>query len=246
MEDELLDAMYRDAERHWWFRARRRIVFSLLDRHYARSDGRVLDLGCGVGNNLAALKRYGETWGADSSPRALEYCRRDFRGRLDEVILPDRVPYPDDTFDLIVMFDVLEHVADDLAAARRVFRLLRPGGLLALTVPALRWLWSRHDVEHHHQRRYHRPELRRVLREAGFEVLKLSYMNCFLLPAMAAARLLLPAKVTSARDLSAGARPAARILEAVFASERHLLKIANLPVGGSLVAICRRPPSGVQ
>lgn len=244
MEETLFDALYRDSDRHWWFRGRRRIVFSLLDRSF-RPGGRVLDLGCGAGNNLAPLARYGEVWGADPSPRALAYCRRRFAGRLDEVRLPDLVPYPDASFDLIVMFDVLEHVEDDAGAARAVLRLLRPGGALALTVPALRWLWSAHDVEHGHYRRYHRPALRALLASAGFEVRKLSYTNTFLLPAVAAARFLLPPRFYSAKDLKPGTRPAAKVLEWVFSCERHLIRFGALPLGASLVALCRRPhPAG--
>jgi len=252
METELYDEMYRYAERHWWFRGRRRIVFSLLDRRFpgptlpAGGEGegggrRVLDLGCGVGTNLAALARYGEVWGADVSPHALAYSRRGFTGRLDEVEIPGRVPYPDASFDLIVMFDVLEHIQDDAVVAGRVHGLLKPGGLLALTVPALRWLWSQHDVEHQHFRRYHRPELRRLLETAGFRILKLSYLNTFLFPAMAGARLCLPARAYSAKNLKAGAGRAARILEAIYASERHLLRWVSLPIGGSLVALAQRP-----
>jgi SAM-dependent methyltransferase len=240
MEDALFDAMYRDADRHWWFRARWRIVFSLLDRCHAPG-GRVLDLGCGVGIHLKLLSRYGEVWGADSSPKALEYCRRRFQGRLDQVELPDRAPYPDASFDLIVMFDVLEHIQDDAAALRRVARLLNPGGILALTVPALPGLWSQHDVEHQHFRRYLRPGLRSLLQDAGLRILKLSYMNTFLLPAMAASRAFLRPATYSARDLSPGTRGPARILEFIFASERHWLKLISFPLGGSLVAICRKP-----
>ena len=241
MEEALYDELHRHSENHWWFRGRRRIVFSLLDRFHGARGGRVLDLGCGVGNHLNLLSRYGEVWGADNSAKALDYCRLRFQGRLDEVELPDRVPYSDETFDLVVMFDVFEHIQDDAAAARCVTRLLKPGGTLALTVPALPRLWSQHDVEHHHFRRYVRPKLRSLLREAGLEIVKLSYMNTLLLPVMAAARMFLRPETSSAKDLEPGTRWPARILEFIFASERHLLKFVSLPIGGSLVAVCRRP-----
>ena len=245
MEEELFDAIHRYAARHWWFRGRQKIVLGLLDRYYgqraAGRSGLVLDLGCGAGNNLAALGRYGEVWGADPAPKALAYCREHFKGRLDEIWLPDRIPYPEASFDLIVTLDVLEHVEDDLGALQRILRLLKPGGVLALTVPALRWLWSHHDVEHHHFRRYHRGQLRRMLSRIGFDVECISYINFLLLPLMGAARMLLRPKTWSARDLESGTRPPARILEAIFGFERHVLWMGTLPIGGSLVAIVRRP-----
>ncbi|MCZ7646798.1 MAG: class I SAM-dependent methyltransferase [Planctomycetota bacterium] len=241
MEEELFDSLHRYGKRHWWFRGRRRVVFSLLDRYHRRREGRVLDLGCGVGTNLDELARYGEVWGADPSTKALDFCRTFFPGRLDEVWLPQKVPYADASFDLITMLDVLEHVEDDVGALQRVLRLLKPGGTLLLTVPALRWLWSQHDVEHHHFRRYHRGELRRKLLRLGFDVRFISYAMFLLLPAMGGARLLLRPQTWSARHLEPGTRGLAKPLEWIFSSERHLMRLAPLPIGGSLVAVARRP-----
>lgn len=241
MEEELFDAIHEHADKHWWFRGRKRILFSLLDRHHLNREGAVLDLGCGVGNHLQALSRYGTVHGADPSQRALAFCRQRFEGPLSEVWLPDTFPYADETFDLVVMFDVLEHIRDDAESLQRIIRSLKPGGTLALTVPALMWLWSYHDEEHHHFRRYHRRPLRHLLEASGFEVVKISHMNAILLPLMGAVRLLLRPRTWSARDLAGGTRFPARLLEHVFAFERHLLRWFNLPLGGSLVAVCRRP-----
>lgn len=241
MEAELFDAIHRHGKRHWWFRGRRAVAFAQIDRYFDRRGGAVLDLGCGAGTNLEELARYGEVSGADPSAQALEYCRTFFKGRLDEVWLPDKVPYADATFDLVVMLDVLEHVEDDAGALKQVFRILKPGGTLALTVPALRWLWSQHDVEHHHFRRYHRSDLRALLTAQGFEIRFISYAMFLLLPPMGLARLLLRPKTWSSKDLESGTRPIARLFEWIFAFERHLMRIAPLPIGGSLVAIARKP-----
>jgi len=241
MEAELFDAMHAHAERHWWFRGRQKVALTLIERFYNKSGGRVLDLGCGTGVNLPALARFGEVWGCDPSAQALAFCKQRHRGRLDEIWLPERVPYEDESFDLIVMLDVLEHVEDDKGAAERIARLLKPGGLLVLTVPALRWLWSKHDTAHHHFRRYHRPDLRARLEGVGLATRKLSYFNSFLLPAMALARVL-KLEGGGGHNLESGTRgPAAWLLGKVFASERHWLKFARFPLGGSLIAVCERP-----
>lgn len=246
MEEELFDAIHAHAERHWWFRGRQRIVRKLLDRHFgpreAHPHATVLDLGCGAGTNLRFLERYGRVSGADPAPKALEYCRQRFDGPLAEVWLPDKLPYNEKSFDLVVMLDVLEHVEDDVGALQRVLRLLTPGGTLLLTVPALRWLWSYHDVEHHHFRRYHRGDLRRKLARLGFDVITISYINFLLLPLMGASRMLLRPKTWSAKDLESGTGALGRVLEPAFAFERHILWLGTLPIGGSLVAVARRPP----
>lgn len=241
MESELYEAIHQYAARHWWFRGRQRNVLSLLDRYHGRSDGLVLDLGCGPGNNLEALSRYGEVWGADGSEQAIEICRRWFKGRLDHIWLPEKLPYPEKSFDLIVMLDVLEHIEDDVGALHRVLRLLKPGGVLVITVPALKWLWSSHDERHHHKRRYHRGPLRRMFTRLGFSIHRLSYMNSFLLPIMGLVRLLWRPKTWSVGHLEPGTKPWAKVLEFVFAQERHVLRYGSFPIGGSLVVVARRP-----
>jgi SAM-dependent methyltransferase len=243
METEVCDGLHAHAETHWWNRGRRRIVLSLLRRYLEAPRPRILDLGCGVGNHLEALAELGEVWGADCSPVELDYCRRRFSGRLDYLSLPDQVPYDPETFDVVVMLDVLEHVGDDAGALRRVHEVLKPGGLLLLTVPALRWLWTQYDMHAHHYRRYHRGPLRALLRQAGFEVRLLSYMNCFLFPLMAASRLLLPGAFWNAKEMvGRGNSPLTRgLFEAIFSCEGALLPWLRLPVGGSLVALAARP-----
>jgi 2-polyprenyl-3-methyl-5-hydroxy-6-metoxy-1,4-benzoquinol methylase len=249
MEEALFDAIHEHAERHWWFRARQRIVTHLLDRYHgprSASESRVLDLGCGVGNELAALARYGEVYGADASDKALALCRQRFQGPLDRVRLPDEVPYADEMFNLVVMLDVLEHVHDDAATLVRVRHLLEPGGMLCLTVPALRWLWSYHDVEHHHFRRYHRNELARLLLRQGYEIVLISYMNTVLLPFMGVARLMLQPETWTSSHLHAGTGPLSEVFYRAFALERHVIPHARLPLGGSLVALARRPAGALS
>jgi SAM-dependent methyltransferase len=242
MQAEVYEGLYTHAETHWWNRSRKRIVLSLLRRHVKLPRPCILDLGCGVGTHLQGLSEIGEVWGADPSDTALAYCRRHFSGRLDVLSLPDEIPYEAQTFDAIVMLDVLEHVKDDAGALCRIREILKPGGVLLLTVPALRWLWSSYDVHAHHWRRYHLGPLRALLQEAGFAIDLLSYMNCLLLPLMAASRLLMPAGFWNEKDMvkRGNGRLIAPLFEWIFSAERHLLPWVRLPVGGSLVAVARR------
>jgi len=241
MEAHLFEEMYEHAPRHWWFRARRKVIFGLLPRYYDRPKGRVLDMGCGVGLHLEELEQYGEVWGGDASEVALSFARRHFKGKLDEFMIPDKVPYEDASFDLVAALDVVEHIEDDVAATKCVYRLLKPGGFFLLSVPALKSLWSQHDIDHGHYRRYRRRPLLKLLRDAGFDVVRLTYMNSFNLPAMAAARWLWPNGPGHGGNLSAGTTLPMKLFECLFKSERYLLPYLSFPLGGSLLGICRRP-----
>ncbi len=100
----------------------------------------------------------------------------------------DHVALPDGCASVVTMLDVLEHLDDDVTALREMIRLTKPGGLLVITVPALRWLWSDWDVTLHHRRRYHRPDLLSLVRQEGVDVLRCTYMNTALLPPIALLR----------------------------------------------------------
>jgi hypothetical protein len=118
---------------------------------------------------------------------------------------------------------------------------LKPGGALLLTVPANRWMWSAHDVAHHHHRRYRKSEIEKLALDAGFRIELLSPFNSLLFPPIAAVRLL--GKVTG-KDDSDDAMPGAlvnRTLDTIFGLERSLIGRVPMPFGVSLVAVLRRP-----
>lgn len=246
---------------HWWFIARRRLIVDLLKRWVgdgrAAGDGsagadrpserRILDLGCGAGSMFSVLGRFGRVVGLDASREAVAYVREhhpDVMVAVGEG--PEALP-GDDPFDVVCAFDVLEHIPDDLAALRGVHDALAPGGLLVVTVPAYQWLWGPHDELSHHQRRYSRRALLRVLRGAGFGVEWVSYFNTVLFPGVAAVRLTRRLVRTGPRtgsDLDVPVGPLNGVLVRLFAAERHLLRRLQLPFGVSLAAVARRPPSG--
>ena len=156
--------------------------------------------------------------------------------------LPDRVPFAPESFDLVAMLDVLEHIDDDTAGLRALGRTLKRDGQVLVTVPALPFLWSRHDEIHHHKRRYRKRGLIATAEAAGLEVVSVSYFNTLLFPVAAAMRLArgLLRRPGGADD----AMPPAllnRVLRAVFAVERYLLGRFPLPIGLSLVLLARRP-----
>jgi SAM-dependent methyltransferase len=229
---------------HWWFVGRRRILLSILDRYLGTSNAhrRILDVGCGTGTMLTHLARFGNAQGVDMDLEAVGYCHD--RG-LRQVTQSgaDSLPFEKDTFDLVTALDVVEHIDDDLGALREMRRVLKPGGLLLLTVPAFRFLWGRQDDINLHKRRYVARDLRNRLHAAGFDVERLTYMNAILFPAIAAIRLVrhvLPEPPKLESDFAFPApQPLNVVLSAIFGTERHVLTRFNIPFGVSIMALAR-------
>jgi SAM-dependent methyltransferase len=187
VEPETYREQFELEDEHWWFKGRRAVIWALLSGANAGSGLRVLDAGCGTGRNLVEFGVLGSARGVDASADALEYCRR--RG-FDDVVLSglDSLPFHSESFDLVLVTDVLEHLPDDGAALRELRRVTAPGGHLLATVPAYRWLWSEHDDAHHHLRRYTLRRLTEVVRDSGWEPVRRSYFNSTLLAPVAAVR----------------------------------------------------------
>jgi SAM-dependent methyltransferase len=230
-------------DRHWWFVGRRRIFLSLLDQYLPAAVGgqrRILDLGCGTGTMLGYLARYGATEGVDADLDAISYCRQ--RGIENvQVVEGSGLPFEDSKFDLVTVLDVLEHTEDAAGMLEEVKRVLRPGGLLLISVPAFMLLWGAQDVVSHHFRRYRAPELRRLLGSAGFEPRRLSYFNTLLFAPIAAIRLtrrLFAHGGEPQSDFRLTTRPRSnRLLAAVFGLEAGLLRRGDLPFGVSILAL---------
>ncbi|HEX5017777.1 MAG TPA: class I SAM-dependent methyltransferase [Actinomycetes bacterium] len=215
---------------HWWYQERRSIVRSAVRR---LTPGVALDIGAAGGGNTRVLRDAGWTaFAVEYSDQGAGIARA--RGVLamqgDARLLPVR----DRSVDLIIAFDVLEHIEEDDRAVEELYRVLKPGGRLLVAVPADQRLWSDHDVAVGHVRRYDRVDLQRLLSMAGFQLLSLRSWNVLLRPAVKFHR-----ARSSGSDLEAVQPLINRGLRAVVATERFL------PVGGwpgvSLLARARRP-----
>lgn len=202
---------------------------------------RVLEAGCGTGGNLPLLASFGPVSAFDASEQAIAFARRRDLGDIAAGTLPDGIPFGTAEFDLVAALDVLEHIEADRAALRALVARIRPGGLFVATVPAFRFLWSRHDVLHHHYRRYRRDELLRLARDSGLEPLVLTYFNTLLFPPIAGLRLLGRLLGRQGGDDALPARPVNSVLEWLFGLERHLVGRIRLPIGVSLLVVARRP-----
>jgi SAM-dependent methyltransferase len=248
MKEEFYSLYYALEDKHWWFLGRRATFLQLLDRYLPPPpEGRsrqILDVGCGTGTLLRYLARYGDAQGVDVDEQAIAYCHA--RG-VHNVQLFDgsKLPFGESRFDLVTLLDVLEHIEDDKGTLEEIRRVLRPGGMLMVAVPAYRFLWGPQDEISNHRRRYIAPQMRRLLGEAGFRVRRLSYFNTFLFPVIAMVRVLrpyLPKQFQVQSDCTVTKLgPLNRILATIFALEAPLVRRFSLPFGVSIVGLAHKP-----
>jgi SAM-dependent methyltransferase len=245
MDSDLYDQQFRVEQEHWWFRAKRHIVWTLVDRYGpAPSNGklRVCELGCGTGANLDAVKDRYEVVGVDSSPQALDYARSRLGARVFEGELPAGIDLPKESFDVVLLSDVVEHVEDDGGSMITAMRLLKAGGIAVVTVPANPWLYSDYDVRLHHVRRYGKKQFQALMKGTGGEIKLLSHFNTFLFMPAVAVRLL--GKVMPKRDpmrvLEVPRKPVNELLATTMMSEAMALGRVPMPFGLSLAAVVRK------
>jgi SAM-dependent methyltransferase len=172
---------------HWWYRGRRRVIREALLALKLAPGIQILDAGCGSGRNMIELAEFGEVTGLELADASVEAARE--RG-VGEVVAGsvDEMPFADDSFDLAVSLDVIEHLPDEHQSLSELRRVVKPGGTLLVTVPAYGWLWSDHDIVNHHYRRYTRAMLEQAAARAGWQTVSTTHFNGFLLPAAIAAR----------------------------------------------------------
>ena len=234
--------------KHFWHVGRREIILDVIERNVPKLQNiRMLEIGCGNGSVLAFLKQNGiDIEGGDIFLEGLRFCRQ----RVDSVPLYQldvlALPFSQE-FDMIGLFDVLEHIENDEKALAEINIALKKRGYLILTVPAYKFLWSRHDEASHHKRRYSKLELVTRLEQSGFAVEKVSYYMFFLFPLLAVIRLIGNyGKRRSAVKM--GSTPlelkTVPVVNEVFLGllrlERFLLRYFNLPFGTSLMFLARK------
>ena len=227
-------------DRHFWFVGRRALLKRLLQRYLRITSAFVVDVGCGTGDMVALMMGRGyRVLGLDLRPEGLEVRHE----RVPEATFVRgdvaALPLAGSSCDAVTLLDVLEHV-DDVAALKEVRRILRPEGLLFLTVPAFPWLWSYRDKAAGHRRRYSRRGLCRLLTESGFAVQDLRFYQFLLFPALLLTRLL-GRKGPQMRDLEEIPPPLLNLLLATLNRvETAVGELVRWPWGSSLVAVCRR------
>ena len=229
---------------HWWYRGMREICMALLRPHIAgREPLRILDIGCGTGGNLAVLTEFGQARGIDPDPLCVDYGRR--KGL--ECSLGNMLDFeaPPASLDLVTFFDVFTQVDRDMfpVTLPRIATALVPNGLLAFREPALPIARGAHDRAVNVRHRFKTSEVGEHLNRAGFEPLRVTYLNSLLFPPIVFARrlqdMLFPSLTAS--DVRPTPEPLNTLLLGVLRVEKQLLRISDLPFGVSLFAVARKP-----
>ena len=253
---EVLIQMQRE---HFWYRGRHRLLLNVLKkdilRHCGKTDGmRPIDMGGGCGGWLEYLHTHNfgmfdELALGDSSMRALSLAEPlvgsfATRYRIDLLDLGWR-----ERWDIVFLLDVLEHIPDHEEVLRQVRRSMRPGGLLFVTTPALKFFWTYNDELAHHQRRYSKQDFRALGKQAHLELLRTEYFMFFLSPALLFSRILFrpPASATPqqlqnhlVRTHRTPARLINELLTTLFSIEAALVNFVNFPWGTSILTVFKR------
>ena len=248
MPEAILTELTALIHRHPWWRARTRLVLRLLKRHGVAPGARVLDAGCGWGVTLAALEQRGyRATGLDVSRQALERLNRPERhliqADLTHAFAESQVS--SSGYDVILALDVVEHIDDDQAAVTNLARLLRPGGIFIVSVPALPELFSEFDRVQGHRRRYCPDDVRGLFSRAGLHVEQLFWWASWLVPVFRSRK---RSRETPSRSpaeiyrqhLKLPPRPLDALLSAAFRWDEYRAIRGKNRRGTSLVAIARK------
>ena len=231
--------------RHPWWHARAKLSLAVLRKHGITPPATVMDVGCGWGINLQALEDAGHrATGLDVSRQILEVIDRPQR-RLIEADLNRDMPETFSPNDALLVLDVIEHLDDDRGAMRRIADLVRPGGSVVVSVPALPELYSEFDAIQGHRRRYTPETLRAVFEGSEFSVSEMFWWGAWMVPVLRRMRLRpAPVRQSSSRTyedyLQLPPWPGTLVMRLAFACEEALALRGRLPVGSSLFAVVVR------
>lgn len=238
METREYEMMYQVEDTHFWYEGMRKITKTLLDQYLPKNKKlKILDAGCGTGRNIIFLKTYGNVSGFDISPQAIKFCKKRGLKNIKKASI-NKIPYSENVFNIVTCFDVLYHRrANYKEAIKEFYRVLKTDGILLIRVPAYQWLKGYHDQAVHTKHRFEKEELKILLKNNDLEILKASYVNCFLFPLVIFKRILNKSSVSDVKPIN-------HILNWIFKIplffEAILIKYLNFSFGLSVIIVAKK------
>lgn len=233
--------MHEREKTYWWHTGRLAIIDAWMSRFVKSKNIRILNIGCGTGGTVPTLEKYGTVYNIDVSEEAIKFMRKS--GYNANLVESNKLPkIKSDTYDLVVAFDVLEHIKNEQEALNEWSRVLKKNGMILLTVPAYQWLWSGHDLSLHHFRRYTRSRVKAVMPKTLSPV-RTSYAILFSLPLIVVFRMitkLLRKNVNSETSYVHTPVPLNYLFTLLLHIEAHIHRYLTLPAGTSVIALFRK------
>ncbi len=228
---------------HWWFVGRRKLFSKLIRNEEVDKNAKVVDLGSSTGTNLRMLvdEGFSDITGIDSSCHAVEFCEQK---NLPTVQLGDicNLPFVDASIDFILATDVLEHLYHDDVAVKEIWRALKPGGIVLITVPMFDFLWGKQDDLSHHKRRYRKSAILNLMVGGKFNIKSDFYFNFFLLPPIYFARVLIKVlkidSIESENNITGGFSNI--VLTMIFSFDVWLSQYIKFPFGVSFLILAEK------
>jgi SAM-dependent methyltransferase len=243
--DDLLELTGRAEATHFWFRGFRKFIAPVIaDLAKGRAGLRLVDCGCGTGHNLQLLRPHGTVVGFDLSSAGLVRARASGAAAVRGDVT--RIPLASGAFDVATSFDVLQCVDGDVDAIREMARIVRPGGVVVITVAALEALRGDHSEVWQEVRRYTPASARRLVEAAGLTPVRVSFMFASLFPLMMSVRMVqrltrrLGRTVRADTDIAVPIGPVNLLLTALVSAEAALVRRVPMPIGSSLLVVARK------
>ena len=244
MQQHTYAIMNRVEDSHWWYVGRRTILEEFL-RQITQNpkskiqNPKILDVGCGTGGNLEMLAKFGAAEGVDVSDEALEFCRG--KGLTVHKGLAEKLPFADESFDVVTALDVVEHLDDDVAGLQEMYRVLKTGGKTLIFVPAFMWLWGVQDDVSNHRIRYTKKQIVERLKKANFKIERATYANfTFFAPILGGRTLMKLTGIKPESENNVNISALNGIFGKIFGAERLWLKNFDFPFGVSIVIVAKK------
>lgn len=246
MRKDLYQEMYELEETYWWHVAKRMLVKKLLSLYINDySNKKLVDIGCGTGKFLQEMNVW-QDWqallGLDGSDEAIKFTKERKIAQVKKADFETKLPIKSNSYDVVTSLDVVEHINDDQHLIHEFYRVLKPGGIAIITVPAHQWLWTYWDEMLGHYRRHNKQSVSRLFNNAGFTIEKLSYFYSYLLPIALIFRALKSRKTKDeqASDFIKVPQIINMFLLSKAFVEKESIKYINIPFGLSVVCVAKK------